>query len=130
MKIVTWNVRGICSSSKRYSMWKTIFISQWDVLCHKVHAKSGSSLQYKQYHVFYAGVIGGLYSGAMLIVRDNLKPIVVQRDVHGRFLVVEVNYEGNKIWVVAFMHQMLQDNISIYGELYIKFYAMEEQVFC
>ena len=85
-------------------MWKTVFISQWDVLCaveHKEHARSGSSLQYKQYHVFYAGVIGGLYSGIMLIIRDNLKPMVVQRDVHGRFLVVEVNYEGNKIWVVG-----------------------------
>ena len=104
MKIATWNVRGICSSYKRYSMWKTVFISQWDVLCaveHKEHARSGSSLQYKQYHVFYAGVIGGLYSGIMLIIRDNLKPMVVQRDVHGRFLVVEVNYEGNTIWVVG-----------------------------
>ena len=104
MKIVTWNVRGICSSSKGYSMWKIVFISQWDVLCaveHKEHARSGSSLQYKQYCVFYARVTGGLYSCIMLIVRDSLKPIVVQRDVHGRFLVVEVNYEGNKIWVVG-----------------------------
>ena len=37
----------------------------------------------------------------MLIVRDNLKPVVVQRDVHGWFLVVEVNYEGKQIWVVG-----------------------------
>ena len=37
----------------------------------------------------------------MLIVRDSLKPIVVQRDVHDRFLVVEVNYEGKQILVVG-----------------------------
>ena len=37
----------------------------------------------------------------MLIVRDSLKLAVVQRDVHGRFLVVEVNYEGKQIWVVG-----------------------------
>ena len=71
-----------------------------DILCaieHKEPAKSGSSLHYKQYHVFYAGVTGGPYSAVMLIVRDSLKPVVVQRDVHGRFLVVEVNYEGKQI---------------------------------
>ena len=104
MKIVTWNVRGVCSPSKRYGMWKSIFDSQWDILCaveHKEHAKSGSSLHHKQYHVSYAGVTGGPYSGVMLIVRDSLKPVVVQRDVHGRFLVVEVNYEGKHIWVVG-----------------------------
>ena len=104
MKIVTWNVRGVCSPSKRYGMWKSIFNSQWDILCaveHKEHVKSGSSLHHKQYHVFYARVTRGPYSGVMLIVRDSLKPVVVQRDVHGRFLVVEVNYEGRQIWVVG-----------------------------
>ena len=63
MKIVTWNVRGVCSPSKRYGMWKSIINNQWDILCaieHKEHAKSGSSLHHKQYHVFYAGVTGGL----------------------------------------------------------------------
>ena len=101
---VTWNVRGICSQSKQYGMWKSIFNSEWDILCvveHKEHAKSGSSFHHKQYHVFYAGVNGGPYSGVMLIIRDSLKPVVVQRDVHGRFLVVEVNYEGKQIWVVG-----------------------------
>ena len=104
MKIVTWNVRGICSPSKQYGMWKSIFNSEWDILCvveHKEHAKSGSSFHHKQYHVFYAGANGGPYSGVMLIIRDSLKPVVVQRDVHGRFLVVEVNYEGKHIWVVG-----------------------------
>ena len=49
----------------------------------------------------YVGVTGGLYSDVLLIVKDSFQPIVVQRDVYGRFLVVEVNYEGNKIWVVG-----------------------------
>ena len=74
---------------------------------HKGHAKFGSSLQHKQYHVFYARVNGGLYSGVMLIVSDILQPIVVQRDVNGRFLVGEVNCEGKRIWWLVFMHQML-----------------------
>ena len=37
----------------------------------------------------------------MLIVRASLKLVVVQRDVHGRFLVIEVNDEGKQIWVVC-----------------------------
>ena len=96
LKIVTWNVRGICSPSKRYRMWKSIFNSQWDILCvveHKEHAKSGSSLCWSHQ--------GAIFRCTMLIVRDSLKPVVVQRDVHGRFLVVEVNYEGRQIWVVG-----------------------------
>ena len=63
MKIVTWNVRGVYSPSKRYGMWKGIFNSQCDIVCeveHKEHAKSGSSLHHKQYHVFYAGITRGL----------------------------------------------------------------------
>ena len=67
---------------------------------HKEHPKSGSSFHHKQYHDFYVGVNGGPYSDVMLIVRDSLLPVVVQRDVNGRFLVVEVNYEGKQIWVV------------------------------
>ena len=43
----------------------------------------------------------------MLIVRASLKLVVVQRDVHGRFLVGEVNCEGKRIWWLVFMHQML-----------------------
>ena len=46
----------------QYGMWKSIFNSQWDILCvveHKEHAKSRSSLHHKQYHVFYAGVTRG-----------------------------------------------------------------------
>ena len=62
MKIVTWHGRGVCSLSKQYGMWKSIFDSQWDILCvveHKKHAKSGSTLHHKQYHVFYTVVTGG-----------------------------------------------------------------------
>ena len=49
----------------------------------------------------YVEVNGGLYSGIILIVRDSLQPVVFQRDVNFRFLVVEVNYEGERIWVVC-----------------------------
>ena len=104
MKIVTWNVRGVCSPSKMYGMWKNVFSNQWDILCaveHKDHAKSGTSHQHNGYHACYAGVNGGLYSGVILIVKNNLQPVVIQSDVHGRFIVVEINYEGERIWVVG-----------------------------
>ena len=61
-------------------MWKNIFNSQWEYCAvkHKEHAKSGYSLQHKEYNVFYVGDNGRLYSSIMLILRDNLQPIVVQ----------------------------------------------------
>ena len=67
----------------------------------KDHEKFASSLQHKQCHVFYVGVNGGLYSSVILIVRDSLLPLVVQRDVNGQFLVVDVYYEGERIWMVS-----------------------------
>ena len=91
IKIVTCNVGGICSPSKLHVMWKSILNSQWDILFvveHKEHVKSRFGLQCKQCNVFYVGVNRGLYPGIMLIVRDSLQPVVVQRDVDGRFLVV------------------------------------------
>ena len=51
----------------------------------------GLFFHHKQYKVFYARVNGGTYFAVMLIVRDSLQPILVQRDVRGRFLVLEVN---------------------------------------
>ena len=77
---------------------------QWDILCaveRKDHTKSGSFIQHNGYHVCYAGVIGGLYSGVILIVKDTLQPVVVQSDIHGRYIVVEINYEGQRIWIVG-----------------------------
>ena len=53
----------------------------------------------------------------MLIVRNSLQPIVVQRDVHGRFLVLEVNYKGNIFGCLVFMNEMLQANIWIFGDV-------------
>ena len=85
-------------------MWKNVFEGQWDILCaveHKDHAKSGSFIQHNGYHVCYAGVTGGLYSGVILIVKDTLQPVVVQSDIHGRYIVVEINYEGQRIWIVG-----------------------------
>ena len=76
MKIVTWNVRGICSSSNRCGMWNFFIIKQWDVLCaveRKEHAKFGSPLQHRQYHVFYARATRGLCSSVMLAVKDSIR---------------------------------------------------------
>ena len=106
MKIVTWNVRGVCSPSTKFCMWKNVFEGQWDILCaveHMDHAKSGSFIQHNMYHVCYASVDGGLYSVVILIVKDTLEPMVVQSDIHGRSIVVEVNYEGQRIWIVGIL---------------------------
>ena len=64
---------------------------------HKEHAKSWSFIQHNGYHVCYAGVNGGLYSGVILIVKDILQPVVVQSDIHGQYIVVDINYEGQSI---------------------------------
>ena len=85
-------------------MWKNVFEGQWDILCaveHKDHAKSGSFIQHNGYHVCYAHVNGGLYSGVILIVKDILQPVVVQSDIHGQYIVVDINYEGQRICIVG-----------------------------
>ena len=81
-------------------MWKNVFEGQWDILCageHKEHAKSGSFIPHNGYHVCYAGVNGGLYLGVIRIVKDILQPVEVQSDIHGRYIVVDINYEGQSI---------------------------------
>ena len=81
-----------------------VFECQWDILCaleHKDHANFGSFIQHNGYHVCYAGVNCGLYSGVILIVKDTLQPMVVQSDIHGQYIVVEINYEGQRIWIVG-----------------------------
>ena len=85
-------------------MWKNVFEVQWDILCaveHKDHAKSGSFIQHNGYHVCYTGVNGGLYSCVILIVKHILQQVVVQRDIHGRYIVVDINYEGQRICIVG-----------------------------
>ena len=37
----------------------------------------------------------------ILIVKDILQPVVVQSDIHGRYIVVDINYEGQRIWIVG-----------------------------
>jgi exonuclease III len=62
---------------------------QWDILCvveHNDHAKFGSSIQHNGYHVCYASVNGGLYSGVILIIKATLQPMVIQSDRHGRYI--------------------------------------------
>jgi exonuclease III len=68
---------------------------------HKDHSKSESSIQHNGYHVCYAGVNGELYLGVILIVKNSLQPVVVQSDIYGRYIVVEVNFEGQRIWIVG-----------------------------
>lgn len=103
MKLVHWNVRGISSRKKQYVLWQTLLSSQWDVLCaveHKQHAQAGSGFEHRDFHVFFNG-LHSTNSGVMMIVHDRFRPSVVHRDVHGRFLIVEITYEEQLLWLVG-----------------------------
>ena len=97
MKVVTWNVRGACSPHKKYLLWETL-------LCeveHKCHELAGSTVHLRGYSSFYAGNLNNHYSGVVLIVQDKYYPQVVHYDPYGRFLVLEITFFGEVVWVVG-----------------------------
>ena len=99
MRVVTWNVRGVCSQFKMQQLWEAILKNQWDILCaveHKDH-KTGLNFFCKGYTLYYEGLTPSDYSGVLMIVRDNYQPKVVIRDQSGRYIVVEILYEGQVV---------------------------------
>ena len=104
MRVVTWNVRGVCSQFKMQQLWEAILKNQWDILCaveHKDHKKAGLNFSSKGYTLYYAGLTPGDYSRVLMIVRDHYQPKVVIRDPGGRYIVVEILYEGQVLWIVG-----------------------------
>ncbi|MCO5566956.1 hypothetical protein L7F22_020639 [Adiantum nelumboides] len=67
---------------------------------HKQHAHAGSGFVHRDFHVFFTG-LPSTQSGVMMIVHDRFCLSVVHRDVHGRFLVVEITYEEQLLWLVG-----------------------------
>ncbi|MCO5562139.1 hypothetical protein L7F22_015765 [Adiantum nelumboides] len=67
---------------------------------HKQHAHAGSGFVHRDFHVFFSG-LPSTQSRVMMIVHDRFRPSVVHRDVHGRFLVVEITYEEQLLWLVG-----------------------------
>ena len=57
MRVVTWNVRGVCSQFKMQQLWEAVLKNQWDILCaveHKDHKKAGLNFSSKGYTLYYA----------------------------------------------------------------------------
>ena len=97
MKITTWNVRGLCSRFRMHEVWRIVLSEQWDVLCvveHKDHRNAGLISYSKGYTLCYAGNVHGEYSGIVMFIRDKFQPKVIVSDEFGRFIVVEICYEG------------------------------------
>ena len=121
MKVVTWNVRGACSPHKKYILWETLLSKEWDVLCaveHKCHELAGSTVHLRGYSSFYAGNLNNHYSGVVLIVRDKYYPQVVHNDPYGRFLVLEITFFGEVVWVVGiYAPNQATQRIALWGSL-------------
>ena len=121
MKVVTWNVRGACSPHKKYMLWETLLSKEWDVLCaveHKCHELAGSTVHLRGYSSFYAGHRNNHYSGVVLIVRDKYYPQVVHNDPYGRFLVLEITFFGEIMWVVGiYAPNQATQRIALWGSL-------------
>ena len=52
MKVVTWNVREVCSPHKKLILWETLLSKEWDVLYgveHKCHELVGSIVHLRGY---------------------------------------------------------------------------------
>ena len=123
MKVVTWNVRGACSPDKKYILWETLLSKDCDVLCaveHKCHELAGSTVHLRGYLSFYAGNLNNHYSGVVYrsIVQDKYYPQVVHNDPYGRFLVLEIAFFGEVVWVVGiYAPNQATQRISLYGSL-------------
>ncbi len=104
MKIVSWNVRGICSQFKMHEVWRILLNKQWDVLCaveHKAHANAGLVTCSHGYTLCYAGKDPGSYSGIVMFIRTHYNPQIILNDDFGRYMVVQIAYEGQLIWLVG-----------------------------
>ena len=104
MKVVCWNVRGASSPHKKFFFWQTVFNKQWDVVCaveHKCHDLSGSILHLRGYSTYYAGCLSFHYSGVVMVIRDTLCPQMVFNDPSERFMIMEITYFGEVVWVVG-----------------------------
>ena len=104
MKITTRNVRGLCSRFRMHEFWRIVLSEQCDVLCaveHKDHRNGGLISYCKGYTLCYAGNGHKEYSGIAMFIRDKFQPKVIVSDEFGRFIVVEICYEGQVLWLVG-----------------------------
>ncbi|MCO5594133.1 hypothetical protein L7F22_048154 [Adiantum nelumboides] len=103
MKFALWNVRGINARQKQCRLWHILLTSVWDVLCvveHKLHKKAGASFQHKGFTVFYSGAHGS-QSGVLFLVKTSLQPMLVRNDVHGRYIILEIQHHGEILWLAG-----------------------------
>ena len=55
----------------------------------------------KGYTLCYVGNVHGDYSRIVMFIRDKFHPKVVVSDEFGRFIVEEICYEGQVLWLVG-----------------------------
>ena len=80
MRVVTWNVRGVCSQFKMQQLREAVLKNQWNILCvveHKDYKKEGFKIFIKGYKLYYTELTTGDYSGVLIILRDHYQPKVV-----------------------------------------------------
>ena len=124
MKITTWNVRGICSRFKMHEVWSALLHNQWDVLCvveHKEHKNAGLMLNTKGYTLCYSGKVKGDYSRVVMFIIDVFCPQVIFTDDLGRFLVVQISYEGQVLWLVGVYASNLPQKRSLLCKIWLPF---------
>ena len=68
---------------------------------HKEHKNAGLMLNTKGYILCYSGKVKGDYSGVVMFIREVFCPQVIFTDDLRRFLVVQISYEGQVLWLVG-----------------------------
>ena len=77
---------------------------QWDVLYaveHKSHENVGLVTCSHGYTLCYAGKDHGSYSRIVMFIRTHYNPQINFNDDFGRYMVVQIAYEGQLIWLVG-----------------------------
>ena len=120
MKITTWNVRGLRSRFRMHEVWRIVLSEQQDVLCaveHKDHRNAGL-ISYSKSYTLFAGNVHGDYSRIFMFIRNNFHPKVIVVDEFGRFIVVEICYEGQVLWLVGvYASNVSQEQKLVYEDL-------------
>ena len=68
---------------------------------HKDYRNVGLVSYSNGYTLCYACNVNGHYYGIVMFIRDKFHPKVIVSDEFGRFIVVEICYEGQVIWLVG-----------------------------
>ena len=68
---------------------------------HKVPTNARLVVCSHGYTLCYAGKPHGDYSGIVMFIRDHYHPQIIFSDDNERYMVVQISYEGESIWLVG-----------------------------